>query len=74
MSYSTVSREKTATEVGLPPTLQLHFPREHPVVQFIDLCDPDDPLDTYAQHVALSNALIAFLTDPLMVLPAFPNL
>jgi hypothetical protein len=67
--FDGLTRGKTATEVGLPPALQLHFPREHPVVQFFDLCDPDDPLDTYAQHVALSNAFIALLTDPLMVLP-----
>jgi hypothetical protein len=73
--FDRLTRGKTAAQVGLPHELQLHFPREHPVVQFIDLCDPNDPLDTYSQHVVLSNAFIALLIDPLMVLPyAFPNL
>jgi hypothetical protein len=67
--YGGLTRQSSASDVGLPPELQVHFPPAHPVVEFIALCDPDSPLETYTQHVELSNALISLLTDHAMVLP-----
>jgi hypothetical protein len=69
-----LTREKSAASVDLPPELQIFFPPDHPVVEFIALCDPALPLDTYTQHVALSNSFIRLLTDPAMSLPhPIPN-
>jgi hypothetical protein len=61
-------------EVGLPPEKQIFIPADHPVIRFIALCDPAQPLKSYTEHVSLSNAFIGLLTDPAMTLPhPIPN-
>jgi hypothetical protein len=64
-----LTRGNSAVDVGLPPNLQLFFPPDHPVVQFITLCDPELSLDTYSQHVDFSTRFVQLLSDPAMSLP-----
>jgi hypothetical protein len=64
-----MSRGSTATAVGLPPALQIHFPITHPAVDFIRDCCPDDPLVGYSAHAALSQRFSEHISNPLMVLP-----
>jgi hypothetical protein len=67
--YDGLTRNKSASEVRLPPHLQIHLPAAHPVHRFIALCDPDAPLEGYTQHAQLSHAFAAIICDPLMCLP-----
>lgn len=47
--YDGLSRGATAEEVGLDPALQVFFTRDHPVTQFMLLCEPTpDHLDPAA--------------------------
>lgn len=63
--YDGLSRGKTATEVGLDPSKELHLPAAHPIHRFIALCDPLEPLVTLPDRMALSAEFVDLLADPL---------
>ena len=62
--YDGLSRGKKLQEVGLDPTKGIWFDTHHPIHQYISLCDPDLPLQTYDEHVALSAQLCSLLASP----------
>jgi hypothetical protein len=67
--YDGLSRNLSAREVGLPPDLQVYFPPTHPVHRFVQLCNPDSPLDGYLAHAQLSQNFAACISDSNMRLP-----
>ena len=63
--YDGLSRGKSMREVGLDPSKQLVFNESHVLHQYVAMCDPDLPLDTYHDHIELSSTLSALLASPL---------
>jgi hypothetical protein len=62
--YDGLSRGATAAAVKLDPALQVYLPPNHPITQFIALCDPSLPLVSHDAHLSLSADLLALLADP----------
>ena len=62
--YDGLSRDETAQQLGLNPTLQLHLPTNHPYSQFLHLCDPALPLSSPEDHFTLSSSLLLLLDHP----------
>ena len=58
------SRGKSMAEVGLDPTKEFIFTRDHPIHQFMALCDPDLPLVSYSDHIAFTSQLQSLLAAP----------
>jgi hypothetical protein len=52
-----MSRGLSAVEAGLPAGLEVTLSHEHPIVQFIELCDPDAPLIGSDAVLSLLSAL-----------------
>lgn len=65
--YDGLSRGKSASEVGLDPTKQVHLAASHPAVEILRLCDPAIPLASVSDHLSLTGdvaRLVRTLFDP----------
>ena len=51
--FDGLSRNKTPTEVGLDNSKLYSAATDSALIQFLQLCDPDDPLDSIDSHIAL---------------------
>jgi hypothetical protein len=59
--YDGLSRGKTASEVGLEPTLQIFWPTLGPTMSVLRSCDPTTPLSSLTEYGALfATCLSAF--------------
>jgi hypothetical protein len=59
--YDGLSRGLSGSAVGLDPARQITLPPHHPIVQYLQLCDPDLPLSSYQDHLDLSHRLLSLL-------------
>jgi hypothetical protein len=62
--YDGLSRGKTATEVGLDPAAQMFLTEEHPIWQFMALCDPAQALNSLEDCLQLAGTLRRLLESP----------
>lgn len=60
--YDGLSRDLSASQVGIDPALQLHVPDVHQISRILQLCDPALPLSSPEDHFVLSSSILSLLT------------
>jgi hypothetical protein len=61
--YDGLSRGRSATEVGLDPSLQLNLAADNPAVQILRLCDPAVPITTAPEHLCFAGDVSRLVTS-----------
>lgn len=51
--FDGLSRNVTPKQLGLDPTLMFHVNNDATMIQFIALCDPEQPLSDITSHTQL---------------------